>query len=272
MPCGTGSKCAEPAGGPSVEIEVTVNAALAEDADGGGCGMRSLRGSLRTRARRWQGNSLDAHAGILQGDRGHFRRNIFGQIRDAEPIDRGRRAAAAAAAQDGLPLHKARGGAIEFVAGGICIRARPVAPIGVRIGSISRAGIDRDALSAGAIRGGDIFTPPHRAAPARKNVSVKRLRFVGALGFIFRPQRENLSRIGCGEKQFSARARWRSRLPGARWPSRVSRRCDCLRVPEPRRHFRFRGAAFRRGEVPSSRPHHPARSTVRRENHPAAIR
>src|SRR4029077_3899603 len=45
MPCGTGSKCAEPAGGPSVEIEVMANAALSEDADGGGCGMRSSAGA-----------------------------------------------------------------------------------------------------------------------------------------------------------------------------------------------------------------------------------
>src|ERR1700686_2120764 len=45
MPCGTGSKCAEPAGGPSAEIEVMVNAAFAEDADGGGCGIRSCAGA-----------------------------------------------------------------------------------------------------------------------------------------------------------------------------------------------------------------------------------
>ena len=117
----------------------------------------------------------------------------------------------AAAAQNGLPLHKARGRAIEFVAGGICIRARPVAPIGIGIGSISRAGVNRDALRAGVIRGGDIFAPPYRAAPARKNVRVKRLRFVGALGFVFRSQRENLSRIGRGKKQFSAGRRRRSK-------------------------------------------------------------
>src|ERR1019366_4379587 len=45
MPCGIGSKCAEPADGPSVEIGVTVNAALAEDAAPGGCGMRSCAGA-----------------------------------------------------------------------------------------------------------------------------------------------------------------------------------------------------------------------------------
>src|ERR1700680_372776 len=45
MPCGTASKGADPADGPSAEIDVIVNAALTEDADGGGCGMRSCAGA-----------------------------------------------------------------------------------------------------------------------------------------------------------------------------------------------------------------------------------
>ncbi len=145
-----------------------VNAELAEDADGGGCGMRSCAGACGPATHRRQGNSLDAHARILQGDRGYFRSNIFGQIRDAEPIDRGSGAAAAAAAQDSLPLHKTRGGAIELVTGGICIRARPVAPIGIRIGSVARAGIDRDARGAGAIRRRRYFHPTTRCGPSAK--------------------------------------------------------------------------------------------------------
>src|ERR1700730_2417912 len=44
MPCGAGSKCPEPAVGRSDEIPGTWKAALAEDADGGGCGVRSCTG------------------------------------------------------------------------------------------------------------------------------------------------------------------------------------------------------------------------------------
>ena len=189
-----------------------VNAALAEDADGGGCGMRSCAGVCGPAPDRWQGNSLDAHAGILQGDRGHFRSNIFRQVGDADPIDRGRRAARCrrragrpSTAQSARPGNR------------VCRRK------GLNTGPPSRSSWSQDrtyfpsahrtrcARAPALFAERNIFAPPDRAAPARKNVRVKGLRFEGALGFVFRPQSENFSRIGRGKKQFSARARRRSR-------------------------------------------------------------
>ena len=197
------------------------NRGYAERVTGRGRRRRRLRhtqlhGRLRAGTHGRQGHSLEAHAGILHGNRSHFRSDIFRQIRDAEPIDhRNRSARPAAALQDGLPLHETRGWAVQGVAGWIRIRAGPVTPVCIRIGSIARAGINLNSRAAAFIACDDIFAPPDGATPARKNMRVKRLRFVGSLGFALRSESKNFSRVRGRQKQFSRPARSRWQLPGA---------------------------------------------------------
>ncbi len=166
--------------------------------------MRSCTGVCVPASAARQRNSLDADAGILQRDGGHFRSYVFRQVGDADPIDLRSRAAARRRAE---PLSIARSALRDNRA---ChpkdsctgpprrsswIRDRKYFPSGHRI---------RCAAVADLFAEAHVFTPPVRASPARKNMRVERLRLEGSFGFVSRPQRENLSRIGRGKKQFSA--------------------------------------------------------------------
>jgi hypothetical protein len=135
-----------------------------------------LHGSLRSGACRGQGNSLDADAGILQCDRGHLRRDILGQIGDAEPIDRGREHRCPEAPPRSTAFHctKRAGGQSSFVSR--TFEYGPAQSLQLESGSevFARARVDRDRAERRTWRPERCFRPTTRCGPSAKKCARQR--------------------------------------------------------------------------------------------------
>src|SRR5215470_740522 len=107
----------------------------------------------------------------------------------------------------GFPLNEARGRGFDR-GSGFAVWAEPLRPFFAGIFGVSRAYIEFKARLIGTACSCAVCrrrAPPFDSSPLRKKLCVKRARFVGSFCFVLRPERDELSGVGCTQNNFSRR-------------------------------------------------------------------